>query len=401
MADSKKIWMQLYRSNRVLCERGANGTHDWSLTRIEWQLQIVRAWTWLVYNVMRLFAFTNCARAEFQSNASTPIPEWLPRISWSRWSTVSGWSASVGQDGRPWVAAVHQLIQMVDREWLKCISWSRWSTVSGCRASVDPDGRPWVAEVHQLVKMVDPEARALLCVYPVLTAEATLGLRVSNHDTEACRHQPVHLCKAHSEQKLVDIPSSLILCSFSKGVSILRTDLIIRSQTPPMCEALGGLKCHAISRCNRNSWIAWLFQAFCDRRSFRSAPTKLVPLSHQISRGFLLRMMKRWRAFMNESVSSPLVISRCTARTVRQVKMWKQHEMSGHTGREHVLSLVRQRYWIIAGRSAVRNVLGKCFTCKRNHARPATQRMADLPSCRLMSDHPPFTFVGMDLFGRC
>ena len=77
----------------------------------------------------------------------------------------------------------------------------------------------------------------------------------------------------------------------------------------------------------------------------------------------------------------------------------EQHEMSGHMGREHVLSLVRQRYWIIAGRSAVRRVLGKCFTCKRNHARPATQRMADLPSCRLMNDHPPFTFVGVDLFG--
>ena len=77
----------------------------------------------------------------------------------------------------------------------------------------------------------------------------------------------------------------------------------------------------------------------------------------------------------------------------------EQHEMSGHTGREHVLSLVRQRYWIIAGRLAVRRVFGKCFTCKRNHARPATQRMVDLPSCRLMNDHPPFTFVGVDLFG--
>ena len=72
----------------------------------------------------------------------------------------------------------------------------------------------------------------------------------------------------------------------------------------------------------------------------------------------------------------------------------ERHEMSGHTGREHVLSLVRQCYWIIAGRQAVRRLLKSCFACKRRHAPPATQKMADLPSCRLQSDHPPFTFVG-------
>ena len=75
------------------------------------------------------------------------------------------------------------------------------------------------------------------------------------------------------------------------------------------------------------------------------------------------------------------------------------HESHGHTGREHVLSLIRQRYWIVSGRQTVRRVISKCFTCKRSNAQPVTQRMADLPSCRLQSDHPPFTFVGVDIFG--
>ena len=75
------------------------------------------------------------------------------------------------------------------------------------------------------------------------------------------------------------------------------------------------------------------------------------------------------------------------------------HETYGHTGREHGLSLIRQRYWIVSGRQTVRRVISKCFTCKRSNAKLVTQRMADLPSCRLQSDHPPFTFVGVDLFG--
>ena len=84
---------------------------------------------------------------------------------------------------------------------------------------------------------------------------------------------------------------------------------------------------------------------------------------------------------------------------VMELIIKERHVMSGHTGREHVLSLVRQCYWIVAGRQAVRRLLKSCFACKRRHAPPATQKMADLPSCRLQSDHPPFTFVGVDLVG--
>ena len=33
------------------------------------------------------------------------------------------------------------------------------------------------------------------------------------------------------------------------------------------------------------------------------------------------------------------------------------HARVGHSGREHVLSLIREKYWIIKGRMAVRRVL--------------------------------------------
>lgn len=75
------------------------------------------------------------------------------------------------------------------------------------------------------------------------------------------------------------------------------------------------------------------------------------------------------------------------------------HETSAHVGREHVLSLVRQSYWIVSGRNAVKRVLKDCFICKRYFGRTATQRMADLPRCRVEGDSPPFTYTGVDFFG--
>ena len=75
------------------------------------------------------------------------------------------------------------------------------------------------------------------------------------------------------------------------------------------------------------------------------------------------------------------------------------HSVAGHAGREHVLALSREKFWIIGARSAVRRVLKDCSHCKIRQAQPMTQRMADLPSDRITPCQPPFTYVGVDLFG--
>ena len=75
------------------------------------------------------------------------------------------------------------------------------------------------------------------------------------------------------------------------------------------------------------------------------------------------------------------------------------HAVSGHSGREHVLSLTRQQYWIIGARPAVRQVLKDCSFCRRHHPRLSGQRMADLPDDRITADNPPFTSTGVDVFG--
>ena len=58
------------------------------------------------------------------------------------------------------------------------------------------------------------------------------------------------------------------------------------------------------------------------------------------------------------------------------------HEICGHSGREYVLALIRQKYWITKGSSAVKCVLARCVSCRRRQAPLCYQKMANLPESR-------------------
>lgn len=75
------------------------------------------------------------------------------------------------------------------------------------------------------------------------------------------------------------------------------------------------------------------------------------------------------------------------------------HEKSGHSGRDYVLVLLRERFWFIRAHFVVRSVLSSCIACKKRHASPGEQKMADLPPARATSDQPPFNCVRVDYFG--
>ncbi|KAL2083621.1 hypothetical protein ACEWY4_021394 [Coilia grayii] len=75
------------------------------------------------------------------------------------------------------------------------------------------------------------------------------------------------------------------------------------------------------------------------------------------------------------------------------------HAQTGHGGRNHILSQVQKQYWIINGNSAARKVVSHCVFCRKNRGKMGEQKMADLPSQRLVADLPPFSNVGLDYFG--
>ena len=93
-----------------------------------------------------------------------------------------------------------------------------------------------------------------------------------------------------------------------------------------------------------------------------------------------------------------------------QVILPKQHHVSdliiyhyhlhcGHSGLEHKLSMIREKYWIIQGRISLRCVLNGCFHCKKVQASIGQQKMANLPEDRVSPSEPPFTYVEVDCFG--
>ena len=73
-------------------------------------------------------------------------------------------------------------------------------------------------------------------------------------------------------------------------------------------------------------------------------------------------------------------------------------EILGYADREHVLSFIRQHFWIIQARSLIRNVLRRCIDCCKRNEVPMTQLMANVPRERLTPYDRPFTYTGVDFF---
>ena len=75
------------------------------------------------------------------------------------------------------------------------------------------------------------------------------------------------------------------------------------------------------------------------------------------------------------------------------------HEKNHHIGRNATLAMIRDQYWITAGKSKVRQMLSRCFFCKRESAKTRHPLMADLPTERVDIGCHTFENVGVDYFG--
>jgi hypothetical protein len=103
------------------------------------------------------------------------------------------------------------------------------------------------------------------------------------------------------------------------------------------------------------------------------------------------------RAQINSDARHPVILPK-THHVVNLITKF-YHHISGHSGLEYTLSLIRERFWIIKARSTVRKVLNGCVSCRKRQAPAAKQKMASLPPDRTTPEKPPFSFTGVDCFG--
>ena len=77
----------------------------------------------------------------------------------------------------------------------------------------------------------------------------------------------------------------------------------------------------------------------------------------------------------------------------------KVHASVKHCGLRDTLTTIRERFWILRGREAVKRVIKNCVICLRINGMPyKSQSTPDLLSERVSED-PPFTHVGLDFVG--
>ncbi|XP_062340765.1 uncharacterized protein LOC134039033 [Osmerus eperlanus] len=75
------------------------------------------------------------------------------------------------------------------------------------------------------------------------------------------------------------------------------------------------------------------------------------------------------------------------------------HERVKHQGRVFTEGAIRSDgIWIVGAKRCIARHLYRCVTCNKLRGKKTEQKLADLPSDRL-STEPPFTNVGIDLFG--
>ena len=75
------------------------------------------------------------------------------------------------------------------------------------------------------------------------------------------------------------------------------------------------------------------------------------------------------------------------------------HQQAGHSGLMHTMNLLKGKYWVLKGSSAVRKVIDDCVVCRRENAVSGKQLMADILSSRLQVSLPPFFHTGVDYYG--
>ena len=128
--------------------------------------------------------------------------------------------------------------------------------------------------------------------------------------------------------------------------------------------------------------------------------SQLYKLSPFLDRHGLIRVGGRLRCAESDFKSKyPIILPSAKVCYISKLVVTHYHVLCGHQGRAATLSSMRTHgMWVLGSTSNVNAVVQECFQCKKLFGQTQEQVMADLPTARV-TPAPPFTYVGVDLFG--
>nr|XP_012215647.1 PREDICTED: uncharacterized protein LOC105668051 [Linepithema humile] len=127
-----------------------------------------------------------------------------------------------------------------------------------------------------------------------------------------------------------------------------------------------------------------------------SQSSPLKALSPFIGEDFLLRFGGRLKnSALGYDEQHPIILPRGP---VSALLIDRIHKDTLHGGVQLVLRMLRQCYWLLGGRSAVKSHIRQCVLCARHSARLSSQLMENLSSSQV-NPSPPFSHTGVDYAG--
>ncbi len=125
--------------------------------------------------------------------------------------------------------------------------------------------------------------------------------------------------------------------------------------------------------------------------------SKLWKLSPFLDDGILKISGRIGRAAVPNEMKTPVILP--SKHVFTDLLILREHQRCAHQGHATVLSNLRNRFWIVDGRAAVRRAAERCQFCKLARAKPIIPKMGELPYYRLVTKKHPFTYTGVDLMG--
>ena len=153
-----------------------------------------------------------------------------------------------------------------------------------------------------------------------------------------------------------------------------------------------------IRQCQRDAFP----EEVCALKRGRAIPSSsaLISLQPQLDEAGIMRCGGRLRYadHLPPDTRCPVILPKTSRVTSLIIK--RSHESLGHaSGTNQVLAKLRERFWILSAREAIREFLNRCFTCRRLKAKPSSQIMAPLPSHRTKPSLRAFATTAVDFCG--